>query len=58
MMPLYRFLILSLVIFFLGIAVLYNGLNRVPFKNMGHDPNHQNGHSSLLLNEMIGTRAV
>ena len=36
-MTLQKFLFIAFVIFLLGIGVLYTGINRVPFRNSGHE---------------------
>ncbi len=40
-----KFLVLALLIFSLGIAVLYGGYNRVPFKKSPDGHNHQQHNS-------------
>ncbi|BBB89482.1 MAG TPA: hypothetical protein PKA28_14820 [Methylomusa anaerophila] len=43
-MTLQRFLVIALLVFLLGIGVLYAGVNRVPFR---HGGNHEMHKSSL-----------
>jgi len=49
-MTLNRFLALAFLLFFLGIVILYNGLNRAPLRQMDHKMMHEHGQSSLLPN--------
>lgn len=46
MMNLQRFLLGSFIVFLLGIAMLYTGANRAPFRQ--HHPGHQQHQSSGL----------
>lgn len=36
-MTLQKFLFIAFVVFLLGIGILYLGINRVPFRNSGHE---------------------
>ncbi|MBP2625493.1 MAG: hypothetical protein H6Q68_204 [Firmicutes bacterium] len=51
-MALNRFLVLAFLIFSLGIVILYNGLNRVPLRQIDPNTPHKHGHSSLFLNDL------
>ncbi|HWR42649.1 hypothetical protein [Sporomusa sp.] len=44
-MTLHRFLVVSFLVFVLGIVALYSGVNRVPFRH--HDGSHEMHKSSL-----------
>lgn len=47
-MTIQRFFSIAIIFFLLGIYVMYNGLNRVPFRHMQpHEQQHQMKHSSL-----------
>lgn len=48
MMNLQRFLAGALIVYLLGIAALYAGINRAPFRQ--HGPGHQSQHQSSWLN--------
>lgn len=51
-MTLNRFLILSFLLFSLGIAILYNGLNRAPLRPIDPNTPHKHEHSSLLQSDV------
>jgi hypothetical protein len=55
MMTLQRFLIVGLVIFLLGLAALYTGINRAPFRQGEPGHNQKHGSSSLQFNEPART---
>jgi len=57
-MTLNRFLVLSLFIFSLGIVILYNGLNRVPLRQIDPNATHKHGHSSLLQSEAVANKTT
>lgn len=42
-----KFLIFALILFFLGITVLYSGINRAPFRQA--EPGSQQTHSHAML---------
>jgi hypothetical protein len=47
-MTLQKFLLVALVVFFVGIALLFAGVNRAPFRPAHPDSPNQHGHSSWL----------
>ncbi len=51
-MKLNRFLVLAFLLFSLGIVILYNGLNRVPLRQMDPNTTPKHGHTSLFLNNV------
>ena len=49
MVTLQKYIFVALVIFFVGIGLLFAGVNRVPFRNNAHpDSSNQHGHTSWL----------
>ena len=49
-MSLDKFLTGALIVFLVGLGILYSGVNRTPFRQHEHDgPQHQKTHSALPL---------
>ncbi|MDR3590118.1 MAG: hypothetical protein P4N41_10730 [Negativicutes bacterium] len=46
-MTLKRYLAVAFIVFVVGAAVLYSGLNRAPFRYNGHVPGHKHDSSRL-----------
>ncbi|SFL31873.1 hypothetical protein [Pelosinus propionicus] len=56
-MTVQKFLAIAFLIFLLGIGILYNGVNRIPFRNNGNHEHHQSTLSTgaILLSNMSTT---
>lgn len=48
-MTLQKFILVALVVFFVGIAALFSGINRAPFRYVNPDSQNKHGHSSWLI---------
>lgn len=48
-MTLQKYILVALVVFFVGIAALFSGVNRAPFRHINPDSQNKHGHSSWLI---------
>lgn len=44
-----KYIFVALILFFVGIASLFSGINRAPFRQNNPDMEYQHGHSSWLI---------